>query len=229
MKRSLTEAEWQIGLHTGLPIPPAYDIAAHLRNEAAAIAFIRANTNIPVPNVVCSFDDGGRTYLIEDEVPGVSMASLPNDAKAVVMQEVEVHLQTLRGIKGKNMGGFCGVACLPYRVLGVFPRGEAPHVKFQPDLPYDLVLYHNDLSQHNILVDPETLKITAILDWEFAGFYPKDFEGAFYRRPGASVALKQDGEASDVPELLATVEECASEESKGIALKADWTMAENAF
>ena len=41
--------------------------------------------------------------------------------------------------------------------------------------------------------------------------------------------MKQDGEASDVSELLATVEECASEESKGIALKADWTMAENAF
>ncbi|KAI5825285.1 hypothetical protein K523DRAFT_398156 [Schizophyllum commune Tattone D] len=226
MKRSLTEAEWQIGLHTGLPIPPAYDIAAHLRNEAAAIAFVRAHTNIPVPNVVCSFDDGGRTYLIEDEVPGVSMASLPNDAKAVVMQEVEVHLQTLRGVKGKNMGGFCG---LPYRVLFVFPRGGAPQVKFKSDLPYELVLCHNDLSQHNILVDPETLKITAILDWEFAGFHPKVFEGAFYKRPGASVALKQYGEVSDVPELLKMVEECASEESKGFSLQADMTKAANAF
>ncbi|KAL1721845.1 kinase-like domain-containing protein [Schizophyllum commune] len=221
MKRSLTEAEWQIGLHTGLPIPPAYDIAAHLRNEAAAIAFVRANTNIPVPNVVCSFDDGGRTYLIEYEVSGVSMAELPDEAKAIVTREVEIHLQTLRSIKGTAMGGFCVVACLPYRVLRVFPRGEAPYVKFRPDLPYDLVLCHNDLSQHNIIVDPETLKINAIIDWEFAGFYPKEFEAAFYKRSGGSVALKEYGEVSDLSALLEILEMCASEESKGFSQKAD--------
>ena len=68
------------------------------------------------------------------------------------------------------------------------------------------MLCHNDLSQYNVLVDEETLKITAIIDWEYAGFYPKEFEGAFYKRPGPSVALK--GEEDDVPKLLSIVDEC---------------------
>lgn len=32
---------------------------------------------------------------------------------------------------------------------------------------------HNDLSQANIIVGPETLKIKAIVDWEYAGFWPE--------------------------------------------------------
>lgn len=64
----------------------------------------------------------------------------------------------------------------------------------------DLVFCHNDLSTHNIIVDPETLKINAIIDWEYAGFYPKEFEGMFFKRPGPSVALK--GEVDDENTLL---------------------------
>ena len=221
IKRSLTEAEWAIRARDGWRIPPAYDVAAHIRNEAAAIAFVRAHTNIPVPNVICSFDDGGRSYLIEDMVPGVSMSKLPDDAKATVMKEVETHVRTLQSVKGTTMGGFCGVACLPYRVSRVFPRGETPQVTFRPDVPYDLVLCHNDMAQHNIIVDPETLKINAIIDREFAGFYPKEFEAAFYKRPGASVALKEYDEISDIPALLEILETCASEESKAFSQKAD--------
>jgi aminoglycoside phosphotransferase (APT) family kinase protein len=40
----------------------------------------------------------------------------------------------------------------------------------------DFVFYHNDLSQHNIFVDPNTFEITSIIDWEFAGFYTENFE-----------------------------------------------------
>jgi hypothetical protein len=31
---------------------------------------------------------------------------------------------------------------------------------------------HGDLSEVNILLDPETRSVTAVLDWELAGFYP---------------------------------------------------------
>ena len=74
LKRSLTEAEWAIRASEKTTIPASCDVRAHIRNEAAAIAFVRANTDVPVPNVVCSFDDGGRTYIIEDVVPGVQMS-----------------------------------------------------------------------------------------------------------------------------------------------------------
>lgn len=57
-----------------------------------------------------------------------------------------------------------------------------------------------DLTMPNIIVDPVTFKIRAVLDWEYAGFYPEHFDRQFYKRSGASVAL--DGEEDDADELL---------------------------
>ncbi len=51
-----------------------------------------------------------------------------------------------------------------------------------------------------MIVDPTTLKVMAILDWEYAGFYPEQFEGKFFKRPGPSVAL--DWEENDEDRLL---------------------------
>lgn len=48
---------------------------------------------------------------------------------------------------------------------------------------------------NNVIVDPGTLQIKAINDWEYAGFYPPEFEFPFYQRPGPSVAL--NGEVGD--------------------------------
>ncbi|KAJ5172216.1 hypothetical protein N7492_004809 [Penicillium capsulatum] len=64
----------------------------------------------------------------------------------------------------------------------------------------DYVFCHNDLSPSNIIVNPETLKINAIVDWEYAGFYPAYFEASFWTRAGPSVAL--DGEEDDVARLV---------------------------
>lgn len=59
---------------------------------------------------------------------------------------------------------------------------------------------HNDLGQQNILVDPKTLKIKAIIDWEFAGYFPAAFEGAFYNRIGPSIAIQE--ERDDIQDLI---------------------------
>ena len=53
----------------------------------------------------------------------------------------------------------------------------------------------------NVIVDPVSLKICAIIDWEYAGFYPDFFERKFYERLGPSVAM--EGEADDSEKLLA--------------------------
>ena len=60
----------------------------------------------------------------------------------------------------------------------------------------DYVFCHNHLGQHNVLVDPESSRITAIIDWEFGGFWPAWFEHPFWERPGLSAAL--EGEEDDV-------------------------------
>jgi thiamine kinase-like enzyme len=67
----------------------------------------------------------------------------------------------------------------------------------------DLVFCHNDLSTNNIIVDPETLKVKAVIDWEYAGFFPPGFEGMFFKRVGPSVAL--EGEHNDEDELYAVL------------------------
>jgi hypothetical protein len=64
----------------------------------------------------------------------------------------------------------------------------------------DLVFCHNDFSTYNVIANPETLKVNAILDWEYAGFFPPKFEGMYFRRPGPSVVLGD--KAHDEDELL---------------------------
>ena len=174
-----------------------------LRNEAAALKYIKSNTNIPVPTLRCAFEDNGRFYVTTDVVSGVAMAKLSTEQKLIVMKEIKVHLQTMQGIKSSIMGGLLGDGGLPYRLSKAIPHAKPITFK-QAETP-EFVFCHNDLSQHNILVDEDTLMVTAIIDWEYAGFYPKEFEGAFYKRPGPSVAL--DGEEDDVPYLLGVLEQ----------------------
>ncbi|KAJ1957792.1 hypothetical protein GGI12_004923 [Dipsacomyces acuminosporus] len=42
--------------------------------------------------------------------------------------------------------------------------------------PQAFVFSHNDLCSYNVLVNPETLTVTSIIDWEYAGFYPVEYE-----------------------------------------------------
>lgn len=67
----------------------------------------------------------------------------------------------------------------------------------------DLVFSHNDLSASNVIVDPDTLKINAIIDWEYAGFYPPEFDRPFYKRRGSAIgpSVALDGEVDDVDAL----------------------------
>ncbi|KAK2595521.1 hypothetical protein QQS21_006749 [Conoideocrella luteorostrata] len=82
-------------------------------------------------------------------------------------------------------------------------KSPRPEWKMKPRESKDLVFCHNDLSTHNVIVDPVTLKVKAVIDWEYAGFYPEEFEGMYFRRPGPSVAL--DGEDDDEDRLLDTM------------------------
>lgn len=57
------------------------------------------------------------------------------------------------------------------------------------------VVCHNDLGQYNVIVDPDTLKIKAIIDWEYGGFWPEWFEQPYWKRKGPSAPL--GGEEDD--------------------------------
>ncbi|EPQ53774.1 hypothetical protein GLOTRDRAFT_44816 [Gloeophyllum trabeum ATCC 11539] len=191
VKRNLVSNEYLTNFKGETVVPRL--VMERLKNEVAALRYVRENTNIPVPAVRCAFE--------------VAMARLSEEQKQVVMPELEEYVESLHKITSRQMGGIGGVTCLPYRVDAALK----PHASVQferADTP-EFVLCHNALSQHNVLVNEKTLKITGIIDWEYAGFYPPEFEGKFYKRPSPSAAL--EGEVDDVPMLLGLVDEVAEE------------------
>ncbi|KAK4233506.1 hypothetical protein C8A03DRAFT_38777 [Achaetomium macrosporum] len=101
------------------------------------------------------------------------MDELSHEDQAVVMKEVESHIQTLQNLRSTRTGGPSGLVCPPQRGTVYFPLGTrwASTTSSTPDF----VFCHCDLSQSNIIVDPATLKIEGIIDWEYAGYWPPFF------------------------------------------------------
>lgn len=123
--------------------------------------------------------------------------------KSVVTAELRRHLATLHNIKSSCIGGPSddGVVIPPYPVMRAtdpsnkdttWPRRTAQSGE------KEYVFCHNDLSQRNVIVDPVSLKIRAIVDGEHGGFWPEEFEMAIWERLGPSVALEGEGERDDV-------------------------------
>ncbi|KAJ5953633.1 hypothetical protein N7454_000529 [Penicillium verhagenii] len=195
IKRSLRPSEYMTTIKGNLHIPRLGK--ERLQNEAESLRFIRRVSDVPVPTVYGSFEVDDSYFLLTEYIDGVGMSQLPDDQKELVWPEISQHLKTLYEIKSTRIGGPSGIMVPPYRVMDCT---EIDSWSLKLAETPDYVFCHNDLSQYNIIVDPKTLKINAIIDWEYAGFFPEYFEAPFYKRRGPSVAL--DGEPDDVPQLL---------------------------
>lgn len=194
MKRTLRRHEWQSVPDGTLVIPPT-TYPQRWTNDAANLRFLRKVTNIPLPPAECIFEDDGAFYFQSQFVEGVSMKELKEEEKQTVARELEQYVEVLRSLRS-DLPGVPGeeLLCPPQRVT----NGQwKPNSCWKPRHGKgEYVFCHNDLGQHNVIVDPETIKIKAIIDWEFGGFWPAWFEKPFWRRPGPSVNLA--GEHDDV-------------------------------
>lgn len=157
-----------------------------LRNEAACLAFVRSKTAIPVPRILEAFNDGESFVLVTQRLSGVKMNELSLEDQVVVMKEVETHINTLRTLRSDRTGGPSGIVCPPNRVTRYFPSGTTWPAIVTAEKGF--VFCHCDLSQSNIIVNPETLKIEGIIDWEYGGFWPDFFETPYFRDPRPSGA-----------------------------------------
>ncbi|KJA13873.1 hypothetical protein HYPSUDRAFT_195512 [Hypholoma sublateritium FD-334 SS-4] len=202
IKRNLTPSEYIVARWNGELVIPDM-LMERMKNEAATIRYIQKNTTIPTPNIRCAFEDHGRYYIITDIVPGVTLDEVPEEKKATVIEELQGYISQMHALKSNVIGGVSGNVVLPHRLSKFLPGHQIPRLREAPTAQF--VMCHNDLSQHNIIVDEVTLKINAILDWEYAGFFPPEFDRAFYLRPGPSAALK--GEENDVQKLLQVLEQ----------------------
>ncbi|KJZ69216.1 hypothetical protein HIM_11395 [Hirsutella minnesotensis 3608] len=194
MKRTLRPHEWQLVSDQIIVVPPT-TYPQRWKTDAAILRFLRKETNIPLPAAECTFEDDGAFYLQTQYVEGVSMKNLNQNEKEVVMKELEQHVATLQALRS-DIPGVPGekLLCPPQRVTS--NRWKINSCWQPKKVKGEFVFCHNDLGQHNVIVDPDTLKINAIIDWEFGGFWPEWFEKPFWRRPGPSVAL--EGEEDDV-------------------------------
>jgi len=200
MKRSLRPQEFKVG-ERGVHVPRAGK--KKLMNEAASLRFIAEKTDIPVPALCDEFEDSGAYCLVTRYVEGVKMTDLTPEQKNIVMEEIEVHLASLQRLKSATIGGPSGLVIPPHRAT---TKTKNDTWILRSSTVDEYVFCHNDLSQQNIIVDPATLKIAAIIDWEFAGFYPAYFEMPFYKRidgaPGSAAIRDEVDDTAQIIEFL---------------------------
>ncbi|ODM24058.1 hypothetical protein SI65_01648 [Aspergillus cristatus] len=164
-----------------------------LQNEAAALRFIHCVCpEIPVPRFYRALEVDG---MITEYVTGVGMTGLSKGEKKVVTEELLRYVDMLHRIKSKTTGSpdpeVEGPVIPPYRAMAADDRKYTWPRKTSDKEEY--VFCHNDLSQANVIVDAKILKIKAIVDWEYAGFWPEWFEMRIWERVGRSVAPERFG------------------------------------
>jgi hypothetical protein len=206
VKRSLRPREWITGWTGETHIP--HRGRERLLNEAAALEFVASNTTIPVPKLHACFEDDEAVYLITEYIEGREMDELGDEEKLIVGGELEIYVQQLHELKSRAIGGPSGIIIPPYRLQ---EKTTVETWNFKPAETDEYVFCHHDLHQHNVIVSHDSLKIAAIIDWEYAGYWPKKFERRFYKRLGPSVAL--EGEEDDVEELLHFMEDISIEDT----------------
>ncbi|KAH9487396.1 hypothetical protein JR316_0001471 [Psilocybe cubensis] len=179
--------------HTSIPIPTLLDV---WELKDASYGFIRIS--------MC------RGVQLDEAWPNMTDSS-----RSRTVNELKAYMQELRGLQQPAPHGWVGstnrrsVYCPRISMMG--PRGpwnsgkefhsyllecleqyrkaEELKQKFARVLSYnhDIVYSHADLSFENILVDQNTGKVTAILDWSMAGWWPEywEYRKAMYgSRPG---------------------------------------------
>lgn len=88
-----------------------------------------------------------------------------------------VLLPQLQKLRSTRMGQLEGVMFPPIRVSHYDKRP-----RWEPKISStDRYVYcHNDLGLYNVMVNPDSLAIEAVIDWEYSGFFPPKLEFPFW-------------------------------------------------
>ncbi|KAJ5585077.1 uncharacterized protein N7459_004877 [Penicillium hispanicum] len=158
-------------------------------SESDAIEFVRKHApQVPVPEVIYTWMDKDQSFLVLKRVPGVTLRdawqTLSANQQDSILNEV-VHLcDILASVTSPLLQNVQGGSVLePYLAHSgeqtlepltvsdckkYFCRAE---LDTNPDIGEEFYLYHPDLGPGNIMILDQ--KISAIIDWESAGFYPR--------------------------------------------------------
>ncbi|KAK2598793.1 hypothetical protein N8I77_012180 [Diaporthe amygdali] len=125
------------------------------RNELDAMNFVRSQTSIPIPRVVEVYEFGERYHLVMEMV-----SSGPGEPGVDYDQMTPEQIKTF----GAELGGY----------IQQLQKLESPEEGVIGPEQYSIKFTHADLRPDKILIKDG--HITAIIDWEFAGWYPEYWE-----------------------------------------------------
>lgn len=169
-----------------------------ISNEAATLHYRREHTTIPVPTVYEATSNSVTMDFIEGSNLEEAWNDLSDTESTAIAEQLGDYLVQLRNLRRSVIGSFDSGPALDSRffinqggpfqtvseyidfVLSDPPRnwpGAAPlHniVRSQMRTNYDVVFTHGDLKGVNIIV--KGARIEAIIDWEYAGYYPEYLE-----------------------------------------------------
>jgi len=224
MKREKPLAERVISRMTGKPIENPW-FKERFQNEAAALQLLRSQTKIPVPSLRSwGVDSEGLLFLETDLVTGVQLeragdeCRMPNlhslngektgrkcDQCAGLAQKnfnqfvEEKLLPELRSLKSSTTG-LDGLVIPPTWILGSVDR---PSWRPKTSDKEEYVMNHGDLGPHNVMMNLETLEVVSIIDWEYSGYFPLEFQKWGATREGHFAHFKEKDLAR---ELVATID-----------------------
>ncbi|KAF1730833.1 hypothetical protein CRV24_008903 [Beauveria bassiana] len=192
-------------------------------NEALALRFVKEHTTIPVPDVISSDWDRITMSFVEGQTLQQAWPVLTQDERSAILRDLKEYITQLRAISGNHVGRLDGQGAVVPSILtrsgGPFAtQGEFHHWLVRPskrvnsqsmywhqitmqlsnDCP--IVFTHGDIAARNIMV--RNGHIVALLDWEFAGWYPEYWEYVFSLRGLDNIEWETLGE--HVPSLFST-------------------------
>ncbi|KAK3618501.1 hypothetical protein LTR56_024587 [Elasticomyces elasticus] len=185
---------------------------SRLQNEFYILRYIRQHTDIPVPEPISCVEEDGITILKIARITdgSVLMEECVESDGAVVVEAVERQMANhiipaLQKHRSRRMGGLNTTEqlVLPW-LVSINYEDDSTWSRIPETEGPDFVLCHNDLGQHNIFIDPKTYTIRYIIDWEYSGWYPAEWELPLWRYPPGQHNLNAHGRerAADVFDRL---------------------------
>ncbi|KAK3655924.1 hypothetical protein LTR22_009933 [Elasticomyces elasticus] len=177
-----------------------FDHGLFIKRELRLAEIMHDNWGEPIP-ISYTEEEGGIGVLTVAKVPNTacSLSQYKEADRDLVLQKVDLELFTeilpaLRKHTSCRLGGMNEdeLLLLPPRVAMNTGREWERVVSREPKF----VLCHNDLSQGNIFIDRSTHDIAAIIDWEYAGYYPPELEEELWKHD------PNDHWHTDKPEVL---------------------------
>ncbi|KAJ5170086.1 Aminoglycoside phosphotransferase [Penicillium coprophilum] len=174
--------------------PPSY--------EVINTHFIKENTTIPVHTTIQEWTEGEKYFQIVERVPGVPLeeiwSSIPQPDREKLARQTTEYLGQLRSFHSAKMESVHGqpISCAHlfrgdygakhgplstadelWDVLAKSLSDKVPEVvrsrlRDSMPSPHPWTFTHGDLTSCNIIVDPTSFELRALIDWEGSGYFP---------------------------------------------------------